>query len=105
MTRKGAGRYVQRKARRILTPDMKKVAEILNNTQPRSLFLFGEQELSGENWLNFKGAKFLRVLDLEDAKIRRLPDEVGDLIHLAYLGLKNNDINELPDRVGNLRAL
>jgi Leucine-rich repeat (LRR) protein len=67
--------------------------------------LFGKQELSGENWLNFEGAKFLRVLDLEDAKIRRLPDEVADLIHLAYLGLKNNDINELPDRLGNLRAL
>ncbi|KAB5532034.1 hypothetical protein DKX38_018704 [Salix brachista] len=96
---------IQRKTRRILTPDLTKVAEILNNTKPRSLFLFGEQELSDENWLNFKGAKFLRVLDLEDAKIRKLPDEVGDLIHLAYLGLKNNDINELPDGIGNLRAL
>ena len=96
---------IPRKARRILTPDMTKVAQSLNNIQPRSLFLFGKQELSGENWLNFEGAKFLRVLDLEDAKIRRLPDEVGDLIHLAYLGLKNNDINELPDRLGNLRAL
>ncbi|KAL9335240.1 hypothetical protein Peur_072421 [Populus x canadensis] len=96
---------IPRKARRILTPDMTKVAESLSNIQPRSLFLFGKQELSGENWLNFEGAKFLRVLDLEDAKIRRLPDEVGDLIHLAYLGLKNNDINELPDRLGNLRAL
>ncbi|KAJ6375519.1 hypothetical protein OIU77_000499 [Salix suchowensis] len=96
---------IQRRTRRILTPDLTKVAEILNNTKPRSLFLFGEQELSDENWLNFKGAKFLRVLDLEDAKIRKLPDEVGDLIHLAYLGLKNNDINELPDGIGNLRAL
>ncbi|KAJ6748562.1 hypothetical protein OIU79_029638 [Salix purpurea] len=96
---------IQRRTRRILTPDLTKVAEILNNTKPRSLFLFGEQELSDENWLNFKGAKFLRVLDLEDAKIRKLPDEVGELIHLAYLGLKNNDINELPDGIGNLRAL
>ncbi|KAG6735560.1 hypothetical protein POTOM_061830 [Populus tomentosa] len=96
---------IPRKARRILTPVMTKVAESLSNIQPRSLFLFGKQELSGEKWLNFEGAKFLRVLDLEDAKIRRLPDEMGDLIHLAYLGLKNNDINELPDRLGNLRAL
>nr|TKR68961.1 hypothetical protein D5086_0000309010 [Populus alba] len=84
---------------------MTKVAESLSNIQPRSLFLFGKQELSDENWLNFEGAKFLRVLDLEDAKIRRLPDEVGDLIHLAYLGLKNNELNEFPDRLGNLRAL
>ncbi|KAL3575338.1 hypothetical protein D5086_023439 [Populus alba] len=96
---------IPRKARRILTPDMTKVAESLSNIQPRSLFLFGKQELSDENWLNFEGAKFLRVLDLEDAKIRRLPDEVGDLIHLAYLGLKNNELNEFPDRLGNLRAL
>ncbi|KAG6754089.1 hypothetical protein POTOM_042097 [Populus tomentosa] len=96
---------IPRKARRILTPDMTKVAESLSNIQPRSLFLFGKQELSDENWLNFEGAKFLRVLDLEDAKIRRLPDEVGDLIDLAYLGLKNNELNEFPDRLGNLRAL
>ncbi|CAK7329020.1 unnamed protein product [Dovyalis caffra] len=93
------------KARRILTPDMKKVARSLNNIRPRALFLFGKQELPDENWLNFEGAKFLRVLDLEDAKIKRLPDEVGDLIHLTFLGLKNNDINELPDRFGNLQAL
>ncbi|KAJ6888715.1 hypothetical protein NC652_029721 [Populus alba x Populus x berolinensis] len=96
---------ISRKARRILTQDMTKVAESLSNIQPRSLFLFGKQELSDENWLNFEGAKFLRVLDLEDAKIRRLPDEVGDLIHLAYLGLKNNELNEFPNRLGNLRAL
>uniref|UniRef100_A0A6N2ME75 Disease resistance R13L4/SHOC-2-like LRR domain-containing protein n=1 Tax=Salix viminalis TaxID=40686 RepID=A0A6N2ME75_SALVM len=96
---------IQRRTRRILTPDLTKVAEILNNTKPRSLFLFGEQELSDENWLNFKGAKFLRVLDLEDAKIRKLPDEVGDLIHLAYLGLKNNDIDELPDGIDPVLSL
>lgn len=45
------------------------------------------------------------MLDLENSKIRCLPDEMGDLIHLKYLGLKHTDITELPPTLGNLRAL
>ncbi|KAH7550508.1 hypothetical protein ACOSQ2_024437 [Xanthoceras sorbifolium] len=95
-------------ARRVLIySDMKTVAPHLNNIRPRSLFLLGNQELSTDHvhWLNFKGAKFVRVLELERTKINSLPDEVGDLIHLTYLGLKHTDINEIPTRIGNLRSL
>ncbi|KAJ0106021.1 hypothetical protein Patl1_18109 [Pistacia atlantica] len=83
------------------------VAPQLKNVRPRGLFFLGSQDLSRDhgNWLNFNGAKFLRILDLEHTKIKRLPDEVGDLIHLTYIGLKHTDINELPPSLGNLRAL
>lgn len=92
-------------ARRILTSDMMNITHNLNNLRPWSLFLLGNQNLSEGNWLNFTGAKFLRVLDLENSRIKSLPDELGDLIHLTYLGLKKTDINELPMRLGKLRAL
>ncbi|KAJ0047933.1 hypothetical protein Pint_15517 [Pistacia integerrima] len=87
--------------------NMTTVAPQLKNVRPRGLFFLGSQDLSRDhgNWLNFNGAKFLRILDLERTKIKRLPDEVGDLIHLTYIGLKHTDINKLPPSLGNLRAL
>jgi len=53
---------------------------------------------------NVCGMRFLLVLDL-DGKIAYLPDEVGDLIHLRYLGLANSDLDELPRTLGNLQKL
>ncbi|KAJ9163783.1 hypothetical protein P3X46_023415 [Hevea brasiliensis] len=92
-------------ARHVLTSDMMKTGHSLNNLRPRSLFLFGNQDHLEGTWLDLTWAKFLRVLDLEDTKIQSLPDEVGDLIHLTYLGLKHSNINDLPARLGKLRAL
>ncbi|KAJ4712396.1 putative Disease resistance protein family [Melia azedarach] len=95
-------------ARRVsIYSEMATVAPLLNNIRPRSLFFLGTQDLSSdpENWLNFNWAKFVRVMDLERTKIESLPDGVGDLIHLRYLGLKHTGINNLPARIGNLRAL
>lgn len=54
---------------------------------------------------------FLRLLDLEDTRIEhsgkvlRLPDSIGKLIHLRYLGFKCNTLVEFPPSVGNLRCL
>ncbi|CAN0892493.1 Putative disease resistance protein At1g58400 [Linum grandiflorum] len=93
------------RARRVLTPDMPNIAETLKDTRPRTLFSFGKQDHLEGNWLSFPGAKFLRVLDLEGAKIKSIPDELGDLIHLTYLGLKHNDIADLPVTISNLNAL
>ncbi|KAL3582736.1 hypothetical protein D5086_017068 [Populus alba] len=53
---------------------------------------------------NVCGMRFLLVLDL-DGKIACLPEEVGDLIHLRYLGLANSDLDELPRTLGNLQKL
>lgn len=47
----------------------------------------------------------LRVLDLEGSIIKRLPDEVRDLINLMYLGLNHTDIIELPEGICRSKAL
>ncbi|WCJ36120.1 Disease resistance protein (CC-NBS-LRR class) family [Euphorbia peplus] len=96
---------IPRIARRVLTSDLLKIGDNLNNLHPHTLFLTGNQEHVEENWLDLTWAKFIRVLDLEDTKLKRLPDEVEDLLHLTYLGLKHTNITELPARIGRLRAL
>ena len=50
-------------------------------------------------------AKLLRVLDLENTKLKTLPDEVGKLVNLRYLGVRYSKINELPESISNLRNL
>ncbi|CAI0395517.1 unnamed protein product [Linum tenue] len=84
---------------------MTQIAEKLKNTRPRTLLSLGNQDGLEGNWLSFQGAKFLRILDLEAARIKSIPEELGDLIHLTYLGLKHNDIVDLPVTISNLRAL
>lgn len=87
-------------ARRVLTNSDLMESE---NLPLQSLFLIGNQKSFEEtgNFLKSSGAKFLRVLDLEKTKMRRLPDEVGDMTHLRYLGLKHTDLAELPAGLGN----
>ncbi|RWR84825.1 disease resistance protein RPM1-like protein [Cinnamomum micranthum f. kanehirae] len=48
---------------------------------------------------------FLRVLCLDGFQVSALPDQVGDLCHLTYLGLRNTKIRCLPDSLGKLRNL
>jgi len=53
---------------------------------------------------NVCGMHFLLVLDLS-GWIECLPDELGDLIHLRYLGLFNSNLDELPGTLGDLKRL
>ncbi|KAK9090338.1 hypothetical protein Sjap_023515 [Stephania japonica] len=90
--------------------DAMNIPSDLNGARIRSIFMFGiEERLSEVGFDRLRefllGVKLLRVLDLEDIKLRTLPDEVGDLIHLSYLGVKKSDIEELPASIGNLRNL
>ncbi|KAG8046685.1 hypothetical protein GUJ93_ZPchr0008g13454 [Zizania palustris] len=53
-------------------------------------------------------SRFLRVLDLKGVQHhhgRKLPEEIGWLIHLRYLGLAHTAINELPKSVRKLSNL
>jgi Leucine-rich repeat (LRR) protein len=38
-------------------------------------------------------------------KLEKLPDEIGNLTNLVYLGLNRNRIEELPATIGNLENL
>ncbi|KAJ8629659.1 hypothetical protein MRB53_022982 [Persea americana] len=50
--------------------------------------------------------KMIRVLDLEDMYfITQLPEEIGELVHLRYLGLRRTGLYRLPNSIGNLRNL
>ncbi|OAY50635.1 probable disease resistance RPP8-like protein 2 [Manihot esculenta] len=48
--------------------------------------------------------QFILVLELHGG-IEYLPDEVGELVHLRYLGLKGTGIKKLPHTIGNLQKL
>ena len=50
-------------------------------------------------------AKRVQVLDLENTQLKSLPDEVGKLVNLRYLGVRHSKINELPESISNLRNL
>lgn len=49
--------------------------------------------------------RLVRVLDLQYAPLEKLPNEIGNLIHLRYLDLRGTLINELPKSAKNLRNL
>ena len=72
----------------------------------RSLFVVGVRYWEHQTF-TFYGLKYLRVLNLEYMmKMVKLPGEIGDLIHLRFLGLKNSRFRELPDNmISNLRSL
>ncbi|XP_042013647.1 putative disease resistance RPP13-like protein 3 isoform X2 [Salvia splendens] len=53
----------------------------------------------------WKGFENLEVLDFEDFGLKALPETIGILMELRYLGLRNNYINELPKSVGFLEKL
>ncbi|KAF5743740.1 disease resistance protein RPM1-like isoform X2 [Tripterygium wilfordii] len=92
-------------ARRISNyTDIVKIASNVEELQPRYFCLEITAPPDG-NSLDFQWAKFLRMLDLEDSGPKSLPDEIGNLIHMTYLGLKGTDIDQLPPKVGNLQYL
>ena len=74
-----------------------------------SLFVSAEDglsEASSDCLRNvFHNAKLLRVLDLKNTQLESLPDEVGKLVHLRYLGVTCSKLNELPESISNLRNL
>ena len=74
-----------------------------------SLFVSAEDglsEASSDCLRNvFHNAKLLRVLDLKNTQLKSLPDEVGKLVHLRYLGVTRSKLNELPESISNFRNL
>ncbi|KAL6604066.1 hypothetical protein ACP70R_044427 [Stipagrostis hirtigluma subsp. patula] len=52
-----------------------------------------------------QGSRFLRVIDLNGLKIQKLPNEIGSIIHLRYLGIRNSNLEELPSSMSKLDNL
>ncbi|CAL4952938.1 unnamed protein product [Urochloa decumbens] len=47
-------------------------------------------------------SKFLRVIDIQGLELKKLPNEIGSMIHIRYLGLQCGDLEKLPNTIGNL---
>ncbi|PAN26743.1 hypothetical protein PAHAL_5G035400 [Panicum hallii] len=70
-------------------------------------FLEGRNNRSGKciqySDLGFLHAsKFLRVIDIQGLELKKLPNEIGSMIHIRYLGLQCGDLEKLPSTIGNL---
>ncbi|KAL6595504.1 hypothetical protein ACP70R_047844 [Stipagrostis hirtigluma subsp. patula] len=51
-------------------------------------------------------SKFLRVINLQGLEVGdRLPDEIGDVVHLQYLAITSCSLKEIPSSVGRLTSL
>ncbi|XP_057802276.1 disease resistance RPP8-like protein 3 isoform X2 [Salvia miltiorrhiza] len=69
-----------------------------------SLFFHGGGYLdtSPSYWESFE---LLKILDLEDFGLKILPESIGTLVKVRYLGLRNNYVKVLPDSLGCLEKL
>ncbi|KAL7235050.1 hypothetical protein ACSBR1_018518 [Camellia fascicularis] len=65
--------------------------------QLRSLLVFCDDEISLP-----QGLRLLKVLDLQDVPIEKLPNELVYLFNLRYLNLKRTMVKELPKSIGRL---
>ncbi|GMI97487.1 RESISTANCE TO PSEUDOMONAS SYRINGAE 3, RESISTANCE TO P. SYRINGAE PV MACULICOLA 1 [Hibiscus trionum] len=70
----------------------------------RSLIIFVVDESCKFNKLP-SGLKLLRVLDLENAPIREVPSEFGELFNLRYLNLSRTQVKVIPKSIGKLFKL
>ncbi|KNA06348.1 hypothetical protein SOVF_181910 [Spinacia oleracea] len=83
----------------------------------RTLVQFGKHGLSAKHYYFQQDAlpldlepihehfKLLRVLILSGTRIRALPEQVGELMFLTYLGLRATNVQALPESIGNLQKL
>ncbi|CAL5022743.1 unnamed protein product [Urochloa decumbens] len=52
------------------------------------------------------GSKLIRVIQIDGLRIKELPDKIGDMIHLRFLGVINcKDLKEIPSSVKRLLNL
>ncbi|XP_038971027.1 putative disease resistance protein RGA3 isoform X1 [Phoenix dactylifera] len=65
------------------------------------MLLRSPKEKMIENEL-FERLRFLRSITINDARIERLTDSIGDLLHLRYLDLDRTNISNLPESIGCL---
>ncbi|KAL7148701.1 hypothetical protein ABFS83_06G196600 [Erythranthe nasuta] len=75
------------------------------NKYLRSLFVHGSFKFVDVKPSYWKSFKLLKILDFEDSKLNELPDTIGELTQLRYLGLRKTMIWRLPHSLGRLKKL
>ncbi|KAL7176963.1 hypothetical protein ACSBR2_030323 [Camellia fascicularis] len=87
--------------------NMDKVMESIGKSPVHSVFLFQSGKLPKKPLLCTVAANFklLKVLDLEDAPLDQLDEEVGNLFLLRYLSIRSTKVKIIPKSIGNLQNL
>ncbi|KAL7209224.1 hypothetical protein ACSBR1_030873 [Camellia fascicularis] len=87
--------------------NMDKVMKSISKSPVRSVFLFQEGELPKKPLLGTLAANFklLKVLDLENAPLDQLDEEVGNLFLLRYLRIRRTRVEIIPKSIGKLQNL
>ncbi|KAL7163657.1 hypothetical protein ACSBR2_039719 [Camellia fascicularis] len=87
--------------------DMEKVMKSISKSPIHSVFLFQEGELPKKPLLGAVVANFklLKVLDLEEAHLDQLDEEVGNLFLLRYLSIRSTQVEIIPKSIGKLQNL
>ncbi|CAL5347912.1 unnamed protein product [Camellia sinensis] len=87
--------------------NMDKVIESIGKSPVHSVFLFQEGQLAKKPLLDTLAANFklLKVLDLEDAPLDQLHEDVGNLFLLRYLSIRNTAVKIIPKSIGKLQNL
>ncbi|XP_021768110.1 disease resistance protein RPM1-like [Chenopodium quinoa] len=74
--------------------------------ETRSLSFYDADSLSHSTLCAIMEAfRLLKVLDLQEAPINFLPENIGDLFHLRYLSVRHTKTKELPKSIGKLHNL
>ncbi|KAL7209241.1 hypothetical protein ACSBR1_030889 [Camellia fascicularis] len=87
--------------------NMDKVMKSISKSPVRSVLLFQEGELPKKPLLGTVAANFklLKTLDLQDAPLGQLHEEVGNLFLLRYLSIRRTNVGIIPKSIGRLQNL
>ncbi|GMP78485.1 hypothetical protein CsSME_00034404 [Camellia sinensis var. sinensis] len=87
--------------------NMDKVIKSISKSPVRSVFLFQRGRLPKKPLLGTLAANFklLKVLDLQDAYLGQLDEEVGNLFLLRYLSIRRTGVEIIPKSIGKLQNL
>ena len=76
------------------------------NSQTRSILILGVDEVPNSFLTTcFASFKLMKIMDCEGAPIDYIPKEVGNLLHLKYLSLRDTKVQMLPKSIGKLQYL
>nr|XP_023894898.1 disease resistance protein RPM1-like [Quercus suber] len=80
--------------------------EGITSSKPRSIIMFEEDKLPKSLVIGFfVNFKLMKTMDFEGAAIDYIPREVGNLIHLRYLSLRETKVQKIPKSIGKLHNL